>query len=199
MNNSQSSDGSGRTKGSDPLLAIAAATRDMWMLGASAVGNALAQGNASTPSPTAYLEQMLPAMSGLREFFETNVNAFTGAARPGTGGGWFDLLSLAMQANVAAGLGGLRYWGRLAQIHAAHQANVARALAAGGFDASRSGKEQRMLADEFRAYLREVGDLATQEARILQAELEKLAANVAGAVGSTDGAAEYRRRWKTKQ
>jgi hypothetical protein len=54
------------------------------------------------------------------------------------------------------------------------------------------------LVEEFRAYLREVGDLSLQEARAFQSELEKLAADLATTTGDSSESPEYRRRWKAK-
>jgi hypothetical protein len=65
-------------------------------------------------------------------------------------------------------------------------------------DAGRSEEERRVLTDELRAYLREIGDVSVQEARAFQSELEKLAAEVATAAGSSDASPDYRRRWKAK-
>jgi len=181
---------------SDPLLAFATAVRDMWLSGASTVENALAQGktDGASVSLAPYVEQMLRAGSAFRDLTESNMNALAGLRKPEDEPN--DMLALMARANVIASVGGFRYWRKLAQIHAARQSNILRTLSAGAGDPSRSEEGRRALAEEFRAYLREVGDVSLQEARAFQSELEKLAADLATAAGVESP--EYRRRWKAK-
>jgi len=177
----------------DPLVALTTAVRDMWLLGAASFENILMQGkpnDGSTPFAP-YADQLLRAGSAFRDLTASNVNALTGIRKPPE-----DLLALLARVNTIAGVGGFRYWRKLAQINAARQSNIVHMLSASSSDPARAEEGRRALAEEFRAYLREVGDLALQEARVFQAELESLAAEVAGA--ASGGPAEYRRRWKAK-
>src|SRR5215467_9543479 len=129
MNNSQSSGARSQGDRSDPLLAMAAAVRDMWMLGATTVEGMLAQGKATNGTPAAYFQQLLPAASAFRDLFAANVGAWPlVSGGPTSGGQWSELFALAVQAEVAAAVGGLRYWSKLAQISGAHQLNIAQSL-----------------------------------------------------------------------
>jgi hypothetical protein len=60
------------------------------------------------------------------------------------------------------------------------------------------GAERHMVADGLRAMLREVGDLATREARILQNELSALDESVAKTLQQPELSGSYRRRWRAK-
>ena len=55
-----------------------------------------------------------------------------------------------------------------------------------------------VLADEIRAYLREIGEVSLQEARSFEVELEKLGAEMASGGETAENSPEYRRRWKAK-
>ena len=76
----------------------------------------------------------------------------------------------------------MRYLRALAELHARYQASLMQAVAdrATG-QAAASPAECRVLADELRAFLREVGDVATLEARRLQSELEQVGESIAHA------------------
>ena len=176
----------------DPLIAFATAVRDMWALGASTLETALGQtqpdGAAASLKPC--VDQMVRAATALRDLTETGAGAVPGLGRS-------DVASLAAQACLVASVGGLRYWSKLAQTYGAHQAAIVQSLAA-SMNNSGGSEDQRVLTDELRAYLREVGDVSVQEARAFQSELEKLAAEVATAAASSDTSPDYRRRWKAK-
>jgi|SRR6267378_1592444 hypothetical protein len=90
------------------------------------------------------------------------------------------------------------YWLNLAQILADHQAQSIQALGAEGIDGSVAGSERLVAVDELRALLREVGDLATREARLLQSEFATLAESLAQSFQSSDQSGPYRRRWRSK-
>ena len=183
----------------DPLIAFAAAVRDMWALGASTLETALAQ---TQPDAAASLQpcvdQMLRAATAFRDLTEASAGAVPGFGRSPNGGTPGDVASLAAQACLIAGMGGLRYWRKLAQTYGAHQAAILQSLSTSVNDAGRSEEDRRVLTDELRAYLREIGDVSVQEARAFQSELEKLAAEVATAAGNSDASPDYRRRWKAK-
>jgi hypothetical protein len=90
------------------------------------------------------------------------------------------------------------YWLNLAQIVASHEARILRAVGpelAGGRTA---GSARFVAVDEVRALLREVGDLAIREARILQDELGTLTEALAGSLQQPDSSAPHSRRWRAK-
>jgi len=149
-------------------------------------GQAQPDGAAASLKPC--VDQIVRAATALRDLTEAD-------AAPGLGRA--DVASLAAQACLIASVGGLRYWSKLAQTYGAHQAAIVQSLAASMNNSGRS-EDQRVLTDELRAYLREVGDVSVQEARAFQSELEKLAAEVATAAGNSDASPDYRRRWKAK-
>jgi hypothetical protein len=210
MTDSEHSSTGAKSDDADPLLAFAAAVRDMWLLGASMLENVLAQGNprgnqqgtpqaktdAASASFTPYVEQMLRAGSAFRDLTDANVAALAGPQE--AEGAPRDLLALVARSNLIASAGGLRYWRKLAQIYAARQANMLRSLSAGTGGPGHSQEGRRALVEEFRAYLREIGDVSLQEARAFQSELEKLAADLATAAAAPDESPEYRRRWRAK-
>ena len=65
-------------------------------------------------------------------------------------------------------------------------------------EASAPGAERLIAADELRSLLREVGDLATREARILQNELSILDESLAQSFQQPDLSGSYNRRWRSK-
>jgi hypothetical protein len=202
MVDSQNGGAGSHADGGDPLLAIAGAVRDMWLLGASAFESVLTQGKSggggASVSFEPGIEQMLRAVSAFRDLTGANVGVGTGSGQPQDAGKPTEIASLVAQAYVIAAMGGLRYWRKLAQTYGAHQAGILRSLSASATNPNRSEEERRALIDELRAYLREVGDVSLQEARSFQSELEKLAAEVATAAANPEDSPEYRRRWKAK-
>jgi hypothetical protein len=93
---------------------------------------------------------------------------------------------------------GVHYWWRLAQIHARHQSEILASLTtnAAAQGSGTSEQQRRMLTDTIRAYLREIGDVSVQEARILEAELDRLAAALAESTRGPAPAMKKWRRWK---
>jgi len=90
------------------------------------------------------------------------------------------------------------YWLGLIQIFESHQANLVQVVGVEPSEGSAPGSERLIAADELRALLREVGDLATREARILQNELSTLDENLAQSFQQPDLAGSYNRRWRSK-
>jgi hypothetical protein len=168
----------GSTKGSDtstdPLVALMSALRDKWMLGAAVVENMLAQGaGASTGDPLVYA---------------------AGASKR------TEMVSLIAQSYFIAANSGLRYLTGVAQIFGTHQSSILSSLLGAGANKQPSEEERREMAESIRAYLRELGDLALQEARLLQAELGEFGEAVACATQEDqDGPTPaHQRRWKAK-
>jgi hypothetical protein len=112
-----------------------------------------------------------------------------------------DMSPAIAQACGAAAVSLMRYWRVLAELHLRYQASLMQAAAgrAKGQTVA-SPTECRVLADEVRAFLREIGDATTQEARRLQQELEKIGESIARAVDQ--GAPQqhqHRRRHEVKE
>jgi hypothetical protein len=92
----------------------------------------------------------------------------------------------------------VRYWLGLAQIFESHQARLAQVVGVEAANGRASGSERLVAADELRALLREIGDLAVREARILQSELSNLDESLAQTFQQPDLSRSYRRRWRIK-
>jgi hypothetical protein len=115
-----------------------------------------------------------------------------GAMFPGTGPETFadtgpdavsqvaDMSPAIVQAGIVAAASTLRYWRALAGLQARYRSSLMRAVAdRGTAQAAASPADCRFLADELRAFLREVGDAAMLEARRLQHELEQVSESIA--------------------
>lgn len=91
----------------------------------------------------------------------------------------------------------LSFWLNLAQIVGTYQAKSIHAVSAEGIGSS-AGLERLVAADELRGLLREVGDLATREARLLQSEFGILAESIAQSLQPSGQSGSYHRRWREK-
>jgi hypothetical protein len=109
-----------------------------------------------------------------------------------------DLLLPIGHAMMIAANSSFSYWLGLAQIFESHQAKLAQAAGLGPAGAAGAGSEGRVAADELRALLREVGDLASREARLLQNELAALDESLAQSLQPSDPSGDYHRRWRGK-
>jgi hypothetical protein len=94
----------------------------------------------------------------------------------------FDLSPALAQAYLASVGSATRYAGTLAELFVRYEASLMRAATdrATGRSAA-SPAECRVLADELRAFLREIGDAATREARRLEYDLAKVGELIAQA------------------
>jgi hypothetical protein len=186
----------------DPFAAFATAVRDMCILGSFVVENALAPDNVrgATEGFAPFLDPMLRAASAFRKITEAGAGAFSGewSTAPDGRTKAGDISLLVAQAYLAASVSGVRYWRRVAQTYGTHQSGILQSLLARITDSSMSDNERCALIDEIRAYLREIGDVSFQEARIFQSELEKLSAQVADVGGTSAEPSAHRRRWKAK-
>jgi hypothetical protein len=178
----------------DRLLALTTAVRDFWLLGASALENALAGASSLDQSAPSYLDEMLRRAAAFRSS-AVRPSGSEDSQEPSKAA---EMASFMAQLYLVAAAGGLRYWRKLLQTHSAHQVAILRSLAAAEGDAKPSGKHDGVLADEIRAYLREIGEVSLQEARSFQVELEKLGAEMASGRETAENSPEYRRRWKAK-
>jgi len=192
----------------DPLTGIFMAMRDAWLAGVGLRENMTVQSPAGNPGAgvpgTTLLGPMLGAMADLaaanRQRFD---HASAGAAIGSPPGAQensvvTDFVLPMGHAMMIAANRSVSYWIGLAQIFESHQARLAQVV---GFEATSgraSGSERLVAADELRALLREVGDLAVREARILQSELSNLDESLAQTFQQPDLPGSYRRRWRSK-
>jgi hypothetical protein len=199
--------GSGRA-GHDPVTGIFIAMRDAWLAVApkeSVSGRSMPGGNPASP-PATLLGPMIGMLGAMADLAAANRQRFdppgAGAAHSAPGGQGdpvaADLLLPIGSAMMIAANRSVSYWLGLAQIFESHQVKLAQVVGAEGIDGSAPGSERLVAADELRALLREVGDLATREARILQNELSALDESLAKSVQQPDLSGSYNRRWRTK-
>jgi hypothetical protein len=109
-----------------------------------------------------------------------------------------DLLLPIGHAMMIAANRSVSYWLGLVQIFESHQASLAQVVSKEAIEGSAPGPERLIAADELRALLREVGDLVTREARILQNELSILDETLAQGLQQPDPSGSYHRRWRSK-
>jgi hypothetical protein len=165
-------------------------------------------GNPDAASPTAILLGpmigMLGAVADLaaanRERFDQPGAGTAAHSAPGGQGDPVaaDLLVPMGHAMMIAANRSVSYWLGLAQIFESHQAKLAQVVGVEAVDASAPGSKRLAAADELRALLREVGDLAAREARILQSELSTLDESLARSFQQPGPSGSYNRRWRTK-
>ena len=105
---------------------------------------------------------------------------------------------LVTQSYLAIATGSFRYFNGLTQTFAAHQHSIFSHLVRGGLGAQLSEESQRAMTESVRAYLREVGELAEREARLMQTELAQLAEAITHAAPASDTRSDRQRRWKVK-
>jgi hypothetical protein len=198
--------------GHDPVTGFFLAMRDAWMTGTglkeSGSGQSMPGGNPGTALPAATLLQ--PMISALGAMADLAAADRRGSGQPGAGpvahpspGGRHDpsaadLLLPMGQAMMIAANRSVSYWLGLAQIIEGHQANLAQAIGARAAGGNVAGAERLMTADALRALLREVGDLATREAHLLQNELSALDDNLVQIFQQPEPSGSYRRRWRAK-
>jgi len=201
--------GSGRS-GHDPVTGILIAMRDAWLAGIglkeNASGQSMAGGNPGAALPAAtLLGPMIGVLGAMADLAAANRQRFdqprAGAATHS--GGQHDPIAADFllpvgQAMMIAANRSVSYWFGLAQIFESHQARLAQVVGVEAIDGSVAGSERLFAADELRALLREVGDLATREARILQNELSALDENLAQTFQQPELSGSYRRRWRSK-
>jgi len=109
-----------------------------------------------------------------------------------------DLVLPMGQAMMIAASRSASYWLGLVQILAVHQARSVGVIGAAAIEASAAESQRIAVVEQLRALLREVGDLATREARTLQSDLGHLGESLAQSLQPPDLSAPYRRRWRTK-
>jgi hypothetical protein len=184
--------------------------RDAFLAGAalteSLTAPSVAGGNPGAKSPAAGpLGPMIGVLGAMTDFAAANRQRFneadagSRASSPGQNHtAAADLLLPIGHAMTITANRSVSYWLGLIQIFENHQANLVQVVGAEPREGSAPGSERLIAADELRALLREVGDLATREARILQNELSTLDENLAQSFQQPDLAGSYNRRWRSK-
>jgi hypothetical protein len=205
MSNADGSFGSGSGRGSDPVTGIFMAMRDAWLAVApreNMTGRTVPGGNPQAAAATLLgpMIGMFGAMADLaanRQRFDQPGDGATAQSVPGRQNdpSAADFLLPIGSAMMIAANRSVSYWLGLAQIFESHQANLVQAVAT---DPSAPGSERLVAADELRALLREVGDLAIHEARTLQKELSTLDESLAQSLQQPDASGSYHRRWRAK-
>ena len=188
------------------MIGLIAAARDAWAVGISllqTLAQQTGEASARRGEETAVdpLSTLLGALAG---FAASLSNPVARRAEFGFGAPSSDipqerdLSSLMMQTWLTGATSTLRYWRDLTDVCARYQPALIRSAAPRATPQPLTPEsEDRVLADELRACLREIGDVAVQEARRLQTELERIGEAVAR--GLEPGAPEfYQRRWKAK-
>lgn len=179
MSMSEGTDGA--AAGGDALSDFATAMTSLCALGSSMLGSLAGQ-----PDMARAAAAFAPLLEPLRR---------AGAAGDATmAQDAADVVGFLGQTWMVAAASSFRYWRRLAETYGERQASIMRALAAGGL----SENERRTIIDELRSYVRELGDVSLQEARLLQSELERLAAGVAKSADPGPSPGPQRRRARAK-
>lgn len=110
-----------------------------------------------------------------------------------------DVAQFLGQAWVAYMTSGMRYWSRVADAWVRAMPPIARAVAESVGVQAPDPESRAKLLDELRARLREIAEAPAEEARVLQAELERVAATLWPAPPPGPGQeGQYWRRWDAK-
>ena len=195
----------------DPLTGIFMAMRDAWLAGVGLRENMTVQPAAGNPGAgllgATLLGPMIGMLGAMADLAAANRQRFDQSSAEGAIGSppggqensvATDFVVPMGHAMMIAANRSASYWFGLAQILASHQARFAQAVGVNAADGRASGAERLLAADELRALLREVGDLAVREARILQSELSNLDESLAQNFQQPDLSGSYRRRWRSK-
>jgi len=202
--------GPGRS-GHDPVTGFFMAMRDAWLTGAgikeNGNGQSMPGGNPGAALPASVvLRPMISALGAMADLAAASRQGFgqpgAGPAHPSPGGGHepaaADFLLPMGQAMMIAANRSVSYWLGLAQIFESHQATLVQAIGVKAVDGPVAGSERLVTADALRALLREVGNLATREARLLQNELSALDESLVQIFQKPEPSGSYRRRWRAK-
>ena len=109
-----------------------------------------------------------------------------------------NVMALVAQAYFAWMNGGLRYSNRVAGLWNEFYRTLAERFAAAASVPGAAGVELVTLVDEARAQLRQVGELSLQEARLVQEEMDRFAAEMRQLVDDQGPAKERHRYWNVK-
>jgi hypothetical protein len=197
--------------GHDPVTGFFMAMRDAWLTGAgfkeNGSGQSMPGGKPGVALPASVvLRPMISALGAVADMAAANRQGLgqpgSGATGPSPGGGHepaaADFLLPMGQAMMIAANRSVSYWLGLAQIFESHQATLVQAIGVEVIDGHAAGSERLVTADALRALLREVGSLATREARLLQNEMNALDESLVQTFQQPEPSGSYRRRWRAK-
>lgn len=122
-------------------------------------------------------------------------------SRHASNAGMADLSPALAEAWMAGAASAMRYWGALAELGLRYEGSLVQTVADQTTGRSVGPHaESRVAADEFRAFLRGVGDAANHEARLLQRDLERIGETIAQAADEATPSHhhEHRRRHEVK-
>jgi hypothetical protein len=193
----------------DSVASFLGAMREAWDVGAAAwqaMAGGVGYGGLAANPFARMLGPLAGAGTTFSDFYPRPVQSrHVADAAQGAVSQVADMTPAVAQAWMVATASTWRYWRALADIHARHQGSLTQAVIDRVTNqAAASPAECRVLADELRTYLREIGDAASLEARRLQAALEQVGESIARA---TDRASpqtdrpglEYRRQHRAKE
>lgn len=172
----------GRPAGGDPLSELARALTGAYAMGSAMLGNMAAQ------------PELARAAAVFAPLAESVRRAGSVAGDAAMAQDAVDVAGFLGQTWMVAATSGFRYWRRLAEMYGDHQTGLLQALVSGRL----SENDRRAVIDELRTYVRELGDVSVQEARVLQGELERLSNGLAASVDAGAAPPEHRRRWRAK-
>ena len=212
MSNAEGTLGSGYGRSSqDPVTGFLFAVRDAWLAGAALketlTASSIGGGNPeATPPGAGLLGPMIGVLDAMADFAAGNrrrsdqprTEPAAGSPSPNRDNAAADLLLPIGHAMMIAASRSVSYWLGLVQIFESRQASLAQVVSKEAIEGSAPGPERLIAADELRALLREVGDLVTREARILQNELSILDETLAQGLQQPDPSGSYHRRWRSK-
>lgn len=195
----------------DPLTGILMVMRDAWLAGVGLRENVSVQPAAGNPGAgllgVTLLGPMIGMLGAMADLAAANRQRFDQPGAEGAVGSppgsqensvATDFVVPMGHAMMIAANRSASYWFGVAQILASHQAGLAQVVGVNAADGRASGSERLVAADELRALLREMGDLAVREARILQSELSNLDESLAQKFQQPDVSGSYHRRWRSK-
>jgi hypothetical protein len=195
----------------DSIRNLVAAASDAWTAGLSALQlmaeQAGAAGTGSGSNPLSALTALTIGLtSAMSDFVAGGAGQKAGLRTPtpsspaaGDFADGTDVSFLGAHALMVGVTSTLRYWRGLAGVYARHQGILVRAAALRTMVPSLGSEaENRLLVDELRAFFREVGEVAMQEARRLESELEQVGETLAHGKEKPEPSAAYRRHWKAK-
>jgi hypothetical protein len=193
----------------DSVASFVGAMREAWDI-AAAAWQAMAGGIGYGGPAANPFARMLGPLAGMATTFSDSYPRpiqprHVADAAQGAASQVADMTPAVAQAWMVSTASTWRYWRALADIHARHQGSLTQAVIDRVTNqAAASPAECRVLADELRTYLREIGDAASLEARRLQAALEQVGEATARATDQASPPAhrpglEYRRQHRAKE
>jgi hypothetical protein len=111
--------------------------------------------------------------------------------------GYRELVRFIARASLASFSFGPRLWWRRARVLSRYGVELVHALRVLGSGPGHGGEAQGILLDAVRAYFRTMAELPERESLRLQRALDRIAASMVGADGSTRPE-RYVRRWSEK-